>query len=71
MANLIANSVNTDQMLHISASNLGLHCLPVTLLGAFRLQWVNNRVIKSRLGRLTPNIRPVAAYFHHSFTFVM
>ena len=27
-------------MLH-SASNLGLHCLPVTLFGISRLDWVN------------------------------
>ena len=25
------------------ASDLGLHCLPITLLGVSRLQWVNNR----------------------------
>ena len=28
-------------MLHSAASDLGLHCLPVTLLGVSRLQWVN------------------------------
>ena len=30
---LNANSVNPDQMPHFVASDLGLHCLPVTLLG--------------------------------------
>ena len=28
-------------MPHSAASDLGLHCLPVTLLGVSRLQWVN------------------------------
>ena len=36
-----ANSVDPDQMLHSDASYLGLHCLPVTLLGVSRLKWVN------------------------------
>ena len=37
-----ANSGNPDQMPHSAASDLGLHCLPVTLLGVSRLQWVNS-----------------------------
>ena len=37
-----ANSVDPEQMLHpAAASDLGLHCLPVTLLGVSRLKWVN------------------------------
>ena len=36
MANLFANSGAPDQMPHYTASNLGLHCLPSTLL---QLQW--------------------------------
>ena len=35
MAELFADSGGPDQM-----SDLGLHCLPVTLLGVSRLQWV-------------------------------
>ena len=31
MAELFANSVDPDQMLHSAASDLGLHCLPITL----------------------------------------
>ena len=27
-------------MSHYVASDLGLHCLPVSVLGVFRLQWV-------------------------------
>ena len=33
MVELFANSDDTDQMLHSAASDLGLHCLPITLLG--------------------------------------
>ena len=41
MANLFANNRDPDQMPHSVASDLGLHCLPITLLGLPRLQWVN------------------------------
>ena len=45
MAKLFANSGDPDQTPHSAASNaasdLGLHCLPVTLLWVSRLQWVN------------------------------
>ena len=40
MVVLFANSGDPDQMPHSAASDLGLHCLPVTLLGVSRLQWV-------------------------------
>ena len=40
MVELFANSEDPDQMLQNAASDLGLHCLPVTLLGVFSLQWV-------------------------------
>ena len=40
MAKLFANSGDPDQMLHSAASDLGLHCLPVTLLWVSRLQWI-------------------------------
>ena len=35
-----ANSVDPDQMLHSAASYLGLHSLPITLLGVSQLKWV-------------------------------
>ena len=41
MNELFANSGDPDQMPCSVASDLGLHCLPVTLLGVFRLQWVS------------------------------
>ena len=40
MAKLFANSGDPDQMLHSVVSDLGLHCLPITLLRVARLQWV-------------------------------
>ena len=43
MAKLFANSGDPDQMQHSAVSDLGLHCLPITLsvLGVSRLQWVS------------------------------
>ena len=42
MANLFANSGDPDQMPHSAASDLGLHCLPMTLLLVSRLQRVKH-----------------------------
>ena len=41
MAEIFVNSEDPDQTLHSVASDLGLHCLPVTLLGVSRLQWAS------------------------------
>ena len=41
-AKLFANSRDPDQTPRSAASDLGLHCLPVTLLRVSRLQWVNS-----------------------------
>ena len=43
MVELFANSGDPDQMPQNVASDLGLHCLPITLLRVSRLQWVNNQ----------------------------
>ena len=45
MVELFANSRDPDQMPHSAASDLGLHCLPVTLLGITRLQWINRSFV--------------------------
>ena len=37
-----ANTVDTDQMPHSVTSDLGLHCLPITLLKVSKLKRVNN-----------------------------
>ena len=43
MVELFAKSGDPDQMPHFAASDLGLHCLPVTGLEDSNLQWVNFR----------------------------
>ena len=43
MVKLFANSEDPDQTPRSAASDLGLHCLSITLLGVSRLQWVNLR----------------------------
>ena len=40
MVELLANSGDPDQTPQNAASDLGLHCLSITLLGVSRLQWV-------------------------------
>ena len=40
MAELFANSGDLDQMPRSVASDIGLHCLLITLLLISRLQWV-------------------------------
>ena len=44
MVELFANSGDPDQTPPSAASDLGLHCLPVTFLGVSRLQWVKYSV---------------------------
>ena len=41
-AKLFANSGDPDQTPLSVASDLGLHCLPITRLGVSRLQWVKD-----------------------------
>ena len=40
MVELSANKRDPDQMPRFAASDLGLHCLPITRLGVSSLQWV-------------------------------
>ena len=42
-AKLFANSGDTDQTPRFAASDLGLHCLPVTRVGVSRLQWARQQ----------------------------
>ena len=42
MAKLFANSGDPDQTPRSAASDLDLHCLPITLLQVSRLQWVKS-----------------------------
>ena len=41
MVELFANSGDPDQTPHPAATDMGLHCLPITRLGISSLQWVN------------------------------
>ena len=38
---MLANTVDPDQAPHDVVSDLGLHCLSLTLLRVSRLEWVN------------------------------
>ena len=42
-----ANSVDTDQTPRSAASDLGLHCLPMSLFGDARHKWVNKIIFSS------------------------
>ena len=45
MAEVFDNSEDPDQTPHSVAYDLGLHCLPITLLGVSQLQWVKKNII--------------------------
>ena len=47
MVELFENSGALVQMPHSAVSDLGLHCLPITLLGVSRLQWVKEDLFKN------------------------
>ena len=47
MAKLFANSGDPDQTLLSTAIDLGMHCLPIILLGVTRLKWINLQEIPS------------------------
>ena len=49
MVELFANSEDPDQTPRSAAADLGLHCLPITLLGVSRLKWVK-KVMQSTFG---------------------
>ena len=54
MAKLFANSGEPDQMPHSAASDLGLRCLPITLLRVSLLQWFNN--ISTHMGHFVSSL---------------
>ena len=45
MAKVFANSGDPDQTPQNAASDLGLHCFPITFLGISRLKRVKSRVM--------------------------
>ena len=48
MVKLFANSGDPDQMPHSVASDLGLHCLPITHAEVSRLQWVKLKIARKK-----------------------
>ena len=54
MAKLFANNGNLDQTPHSAASDLGLHCLPITHLRVSRLQWVKEKYLMIILQYFSP-----------------
>ena len=42
-----SNCVDSDKMPHLAASDLGLHCLPMSPLWSTRYQWVNTCILNS------------------------
>ena len=73
MAKPFANSGDPDQMPHSAASDLGLHSLPITLLGVSRLQWVKFTVQLHRaftlLGPLVKWYSTITYWFQGKYTF--
>ena len=67
MTGLFANSGDPDQTPHSVASDLGLHCLPITLLGVSRLQWGNN-IWKIMLNKKHPNSHWKWGLFRRAYT---
>ena len=63
MAKPFANSGEPDQTPRSAASDLGLHCLPITLLWVSRLQWVNSvetldNKVKALIGQFSCALGP-------------
>ena len=68
MTELFASTGDPDQMPQNAASDLGLHCLPITLLGVSRLKWAiytksRNNAYKLKICILSHNIF-VVIYFY-------
>ena len=49
ISELISNSVDSDQTPRSAASDLGLYCLPMSLLWDSRLKWVKHTATVSQL----------------------
>ena len=72
MVELFANSRDPDQAPHSVTSDLGLHCLPITLLGVSRLQWVRvNKELYQNCGRFgNLHTYALAAFRHENNEFI-
>ena len=67
MAKLFANSGDPDQMPHSGASDLGLHCWPITLLRVSRLQWVNGELRRCQYVWVEKKKHHIYIYLRDSF----
>ena len=54
---MFANNEDPDQMPHYVASDLGLHCLLMTLLKVSRLEWVKNSSRNRRVANISVSKR--------------
>ena len=68
MVELYANRGDTDQMPHIVASDLGLHCLPITLLGISRLQWVKSNFLEQSFEAFFLPIKILDVIMKHAYS---
>ena len=62
MVKLFANSGDPDQMPHSAVTDLGLHCLPVTLLWVSRLQWVRGMNLPQKIFLKEQPLRAMHTY---------
>ena len=69
MDNPVANNGDPDQRLHHAASDLGLHCLPITLLRVSGKEGLNRRIYfygnKFFPLRICPTDAWMQQYFSH------
>ena len=71
MSELSANSGDLDQMPHSVISDLGLHCLPITLLRVSRLQWVKQPLcIKTKCIDYIEKMTIKWSFFYVIYTFL-
>ena len=66
MAELFTNSGDSNQTPHSAAFDLGLHCLPVTLLGVSRQQ--SDKRNNIRMSNRQPNKHPMLPQIHINVT---
>ena len=65
---LLANNVGPDQMPHYVVSDLGLHCLPWTLLQVSRYEWVKTVFFSTLANVLWTQMNLKIYYRHESIT---
>ena len=71
MVELFANSGDPDQTPQFAASDLGLHCLPATLLGISRLQLAKHLTAKRVYGRDNVVTTPLRCHSDIEMTLLM